>query len=29
MISPYVDSKKKWYRWTYSQNRKRLTDLRE
>ena len=23
----YVGSKKKWYKWTYSQNRKRLTDL--
>ena len=23
----YVDSKKKWYKWTYLQNRNRLTDL--
>ena len=23
----YVESKKKWYKWTYLQNRKRLTDL--
>ena len=23
----YVDSKKKWFKWTYLQNRKRLTDL--
>ena len=23
----HVDSKKKWYTWTYLQNRKRLTDL--
>ena len=23
----YVDSKKKWYKWTYMQNRRRLTDL--
>ena len=25
----YVESKKKWYIWTYLQNRRRLTDLRE
>ena len=23
----YVESKKKWYKWTYLQNRKRFTDL--
>ena len=23
----YVESKKKWYKWIYLQNRKRLTDL--
>ena len=23
----YVESKKKWYKWTYLQNRNRLTDL--
>ena len=23
----YVESKKKWYTWSYLQNRKRLTDL--
>ena len=23
----YVESKKKWYKWTYLQNWKRLTDL--
>ena len=23
----YVESKKKWYNWTYLQNRNRLTDL--
>ena len=23
----HVESKKKWYKWTYLQNRKRLTDL--
>ena len=22
----YIESKKKWYRWTYLQNRKRFTD---
>ena len=27
MISLYVESKKKWYKWTYLQNRNRLTDL--
>ena len=25
--SLFVESKKKWYKWTYLQNRKRLTDL--
>ena len=25
----YVESKKKWYKWTYLQDRKRLTDLLE
>ena len=25
----YAESKKKWYKWTYLQNRNRLTDLRE
>ena len=23
----YVESKKKWYKWTYLQNRNKLTDL--
>ena len=25
--STYVESKKKWYKWTYLQNRSRLTDI--
>ena len=25
----YVESKKKWYKWTYLQHRKRLTDLED
>ena len=27
IISLYVESKKKWYKWTYLQNRNRFTDV--